>query len=407
MSPPPSLIGSDLSPLWDAVRDRLERLGSARRGRLRLPALSTEGRQHLTSLLGRSLTATLDLGELEQALDRVGAGPDLVVALANLGHAMSFGNEHRRADRELRRNARAAARSEVAEWPEPWAESWINEVIQSGLLRGLDTDGASDLVKGVRRCLDALSSADQPRSRVDLAARVLGDSHALDPGTRLGASVMRGLRQHYATELYDDTDRSVWDRAGAPSDSVSAPVLTWNLPIHAAGVLSPITATATSVGVVAHLSQMALRSGPVQVQPGAVVLVTENPRVVEAAAQRLSPLSVVSTNGNPSTAVRLLLSQLLESGADVRYHGDFDAAGLSICRRLAEFGLRPWKMNVEDYERAVADAFAEGVELPRDDADPGPTPWDEPLREVFRNSGRVVHEERLLGELLGSDRQAR
>jgi uncharacterized protein (TIGR02679 family) len=402
VTPPPSLVGPDLSPLWDAVRDRLERLGSARRGRLRIPTLSTEGRQHLTSLLGRSLTATLDLGELERALDRVGAGPDLVSALAGVGHAMSFGNEHRRADRVLRRNARDAARCEVAGWPEEWAANWINEVIQAGLLRGLDTDGATDLVKGVRRCLDALASTDQPRSRVDLAASVLGDSHALDPGTRLGASVMRGLRQHYATELHDDTDRTVWDRAGAPSDSVSAPVLTWNLPVVATGELFAMVSTATALGVVAHLSQMALRAGPVQVPPGAVVLVTENPRVVEAAAQRVSALSVVSTNGNPSTAVRLLLSQLLESGAEVRYHGDFDAAGLSICRRLAEFGLVPWRMNVEDYERAVAEANTQGVELPFDEADPGPTPWDQPLREVFRNCRRVVHEERLLGELLGS-----
>lgn len=400
MTPPSSLTGPDLSPLWDAVRDRLERLGSMRRGRLRIPPLSTGGRQHLTSLLGRSLTATVDLVELERALERVGAGPDLVRALDSLGHAMSFANEDRRTERRVRADAREAVRVEVSVWPELWGTSWINDVIQSGLLRGLDNDGAVGLVRDVRRCLDALSCADQPRSRVDLAARVLGDSHALDPGTRLSASVMRGLRHHYAIELYDDTDRTVWDRAGAPNDSVSAPALTWNLPIVAGDGLAPIAWTATSLGVVAHLSQMALRSNPVKVEAGTVVLVTENPRVVEAAAQRRSTLTVISTNGNPSVAVRLLLTQLLESGAEVRYHGDFDAAGLSICRRMAAIGLRPWRMDAKDYECAVADAFAAGVELPLDDADPGPTPWDFHLREIFRAFGRVVHEERLLEELL-------
>lgn len=400
MTPPPSLNGPDLAPLWVAVRDRLERLGSTRRGRFRLPTLSTLGRQHLTSLLGRPLTQTVELHDLERALVRVGAGVDLVDALDNLGHAMSFVREHLRDERRVRGNARDAARGEVTAWPEVWAKSWIDEVIQSGLLRGFDIDGALGVVIDVRRCLDALALTDQPRSRVDLAARILGDSHALDLGTRLGASVSRALRQQYATELHDDTDRTVWDRAGAPNDSVSAPVLTWNVPLVGQGGLSPLTATSTALGVVVHLSQMALRSYPVQVRAGTAVLVAENPRVVEAAAQRRSPLCVVSTNGNPSVAVRLLLSQLLDSGADVRYHGDFDAAGLSICRRMAAFGLRPWRMDVEHYERSVAEALAAGVDLPLDDADPGPTPWDEPLRKVFRSSGRVVHQERLLDELL-------
>ena len=346
------------------------------------------------------MTVTLDLAELERSLMRVGAGPDLISALDNLGYAISLANELRRAERLVRFNARDAARSQAATWPESWGGSWIDEVIQSGLLRGLDTDGAVGLVADARRCLDALASTEQPRSRVDLAALILGDSHALDPGTRLGAAVTRGLRQRFATEVHDDTDRTVWDRSGAPSDSVSAPVLTWNLPVDSDAALSPITATATSLGLVAHFSQMALRSYPVRVPAGTVVLVTENPRVVEAAAQRRSSLCVLTTNGNPSVAVRLLLSQLFASQASVRYHGDFDAAGLSICRRMMEFGLQPWEMGAEHYERAVARAFTDGVELPFDDADPGPTPWDETLRDVFRASGRVVHEERLLDDLL-------
>lgn len=402
VNPLPSLVVPELAPLWEAVRERLERLGSTRRGRLRIPALSTVGRQHLTSLLGHSLTLTVDLGELERALTRVGAGLELVSALTNLGFAMSFANEHKRAERHERGQAREAARRTASSWPETWSKSWIDEVIQSGLLRGLHTTDAVRLVTDVRRCLDALAAADQPRSRVDLGAHILGDSHSLDPGTRLGSAVMRGLRQQFATELDDDTDRTVWDRAGVPSDSVSAPVLTWNLPINPTGVLAPITTTATSLGVVAHLSQMALRAYPVQVPADTIVLVTENPRVVEAAAQRRSAQCVVSTNGNPSMAVRLLLSQLLDSGATVRYHGDFDGPGLSICRRMAEFGLQPWRMDVKDYESAVDDALSNGVELPQDDTDPGPTPWDEQLRDVFRARGRIVHEERLLDELLGS-----
>ena len=400
VTPPASLLGPDLAPLWDATRDRLERKGAESRGRLRTPELSTVGRHRLTSLLGRPISATLDLAELEAALVRVGAGRDLVNALDSLGHAMSFESEQRRTERRIRKAARESARATAAEWPEPWATSWVDEVIQAGLLRGLDVDGAAAVVTNVRRCLDVLGSLEPPASRVDLAASVLGDSHALDSGARLGAAMMRALRQRFAIELYDDTDRTVWDRAGAPSDSVSAPALTWNLPVLTSCALTPIIATATTLGIVAHLSQMALRTSPLAVPSGTVVLVTENPRIVEAAAQRRSPLTVVSTNGNPSTAVRLLLDQLLALGVELRYHGDFDAAGLSICRRMSEFGLRPWHMNVEDYGRAVASAHADGVDLPIDKDDPGPTPWDDGLRDTFRACRRVVHEERLLDELL-------
>lgn len=403
LQPPPSLLGEDLSPQWVAVRDRLERQGSTSRGRLRIVPLTTAGRQVLSSLLGRSLTATLDLAELERALVRVGAGVNLVDAMGRLGHEMSFDRERRRAERELRKEARGEARQAVVSWPEIWARDWVEEIIQAGLLRGLDPTQAVNVVLGVRRCLNALATPEQPRSRVELAALVLGDSHALDPGTRFGATVARALRQLYSTELYDDTDRSAWDRAGVPSDTVSAPALTWNLPVLEANPLAPIFHTATRLGSVAHLSQMALRANPLEIPPGTTVLVTENPRIVEEAAKRRSVLSVLTTNGNPSTAVRLLIAQLLASGAILRYHGDFDAAGLAICRRMASLGLHPWHMDVTDYERALANAVATEVDLPVDAADPGPTPWDEALRDVFQRSRRVVHEERLLDELLAEE----
>ncbi len=399
---PPSLVGPDLAPLWEAVRERLERRGSIARGRLRVPPLSIIGRHRLSSLLDRPLTSTVDLTQLELALAKVGAGTDLVAALASVGHAMSFDAEHRRRERQVRRAAREAARAAVTDWTESWAAAWVDEAIQTGLLRGLDVDDAIALVASARRCLDAVQGTSPPQSRVDLAAAVLGDAHALDPGTRLGSAVMRALRQRHATELHDDTDRTVWDRAGVPSDSVSAPVLTWNLPVDPGTELASMIAQASALGVVTHVSTMALRAYPVVVAVGTDVLVTENPRVVEAAAQRRTPRCVVSTNGNPSIAVRLLLIQLLRSGANVHYHGDFDAAGLSICRRMMELGLTPWKMDTASYESAVTAAAAQRVELPIDPSDPGPTPWDESLREVFRASRRVVHEERLLDDLLGN-----
>ena len=129
---PPSLLGPDLAPLWDAVRERLERRGSMSRGRLRLPPLSMVGRHRLSSLLDRPLTVTVDLAELEDSLRKVGAGDDLIAALASVGHSMSFDAEQRRHERKVRRAARASARAAVERWPESWAPAWVEEAIQTG-----------------------------------------------------------------------------------------------------------------------------------------------------------------------------------------------------------------------------------------------------------------------------------
>jgi uncharacterized protein (TIGR02679 family) len=194
-------------------------------------------------------------------------------------------------------------------------------------------------------------------------------------------------------------------------DLVSAPVLTWGL--RGSGTsgrsdladragLSGLCTEALDLGIPLHLSQMALRTHPVTVPRGADVLVAENPRIVEAAAQMAVPFAVVALNGNPAGAARLLLDQLLACGADLRYHGDFDAAGLGICHRMHRLGLTPWRMDRVSYGEAVAAAIAAGDQLPID-ARPAPeTPWDPALREVFDRVRLVVHEERLLPGLLDS-----
>jgi len=157
---------------------------------------------------------------------------------------------------------------------------------------------------------------------------------------------------------------------------------------------------ATALGLPVHLTQFALRCHPVEVPRGTDILVVENPRVVEAAAQLGVATAVVATNGNPSGAVRLLVDQLLTAGASLRYHGDMDAAGLAICGRMAALGLAPWRMGTADYHAALAAAGADGVELPVDPAAAPPTPWDPALQATFDQHRLVVHEERLLPVLL-------
>jgi uncharacterized protein (TIGR02679 family) len=390
-----------MAPVWTAVRRRLERQGVDNRGRIRLPELAPGARLTLRSLLGRPAARTLDLGALETTLRSLQVGDDLPAALAALGHPVSAEPERRRAALDASRRARAAARELAAAWPEEWAPTWIDDVIRAGALRRMGADEAADLVTGVRAILDHLDRyldgvAPGEVGRVDLAARLFGSSHALDPGTRLEAAATRALR----LRLGDLEPRDLWARAGAHLDLTSAPALTWRLPLAPRSDLGAVAAAATAVRLPYHVTQLALRDHPVVLAPDRDVLVVENPRLVEAAAQRRLPQPVVATNGNPSGAVMLLLSRLLGAGATLRYHGDFDTAGLAICARLHDLGLVPWRMGAADHLAAADEAAMAGVKLPEDHRTVPATPWDPALGPAFARRRVVVHEERLLDSLL-------
>ena len=106
---------------------------------------------------------------------------------------------------------------------------------------------------------------------------------------------------------------------------------------------------------------------------------------------------MVCTMGNPVIVVVDLLRKLVDAGATLDYHGDFDWPGLAIAARVAEAtGARPWRMGADDYLSAVAHArghlHLEGA--------PSPSPWDPNLAESMRATNLAVHEEALLPELI-------
>ncbi len=397
MTAPASLRLRELDPLWARVRVRLEARGPGCRGRVPLPELSSSGRLALKTLLGRPLGKTVDLAAVEAGLARLGIGEDLALALSKLGHDVSGEAARRRANRAERKEVRNTARGIACKWPEPWARKWIDEVIRAGILRGFDHEQARELLREVRAVVDHLEQ-DRPASisRVDLAARVLGSAHALDNGTRVEAAVARAI----AFKLGPAGRRDLWAQAGVHFDLTSVPVLTWRLPLTDTCGLSHVAASALDAGIPLHLSRFALEAHPLDVASGSRILVVENPRIVEAAAQRQTPTPIVSTNGSPSSTVLLLLTQLLEAGADLRYHGDFDTAGFAICERMMRLGLAPWRMSAADYRAALAAADVEGAVLPRETLAPGATPWDPALQEEFGEERRIVHQERLLPGLI-------
>ena len=397
---PESLLTPGLGEFWALVRRRLDRKGPRWRGTIALPELDRASDLSLGSLLGRKPPRRLDLAALETALARRNVGSDLSDAITRLGHPPSATATERRAAQARVRTARVALADAIESWEEPWASDWADEVQRSGIIGGLDGDGVAVLTADVRRLLDQLEDlADQGASRTEIAATLFGSAHALDRGRKRTAAAECALR-HCIADGTQLEGRELWAAAGILPDRVSAPVLTWALSAVGTSPLADQIRAATLGALPAHISLVALQKYPISVPGGSPVLVVENPRLVEAAAERELPGCVVTTNGNPTTAVWTLLNQLQRSGAHLLYHGDFDAAGLAICRRMQAGGCEPWMMRASDYEAAVEMATQSGVRLEREAKACGATPWDPALQEAFDYRRLIVHEEFVLDGVL-------
>ena len=427
---PESLSRAGLQPVWAAARRHLDRQGSERRGAISRPSLDSSSVLALESLLGKRLAKRLDLAEVEAALAALGVGDNLGEALARLGHPPSSEASARRAARARSASARAALERAVEPWDEPWAVEWAAGVVRAGLLGGLSGGEVESLTADVRRLLDRLDDLELRRtigrgdrkavgpapcaspsgrhsshrplepvgvSRTELAAELFGSSHALDQGTKLASFVSRALQYRLGVGL---DGRKLWEASGIQADRVSAPALTWAVPATGGSALDEAIRASARGRLPLHISLLAILRHPVEVPAGTPVLVVENPRLVEASAERGLGCCVVAANGNPATAVTTLVGQMQQSGARVWYHGDFDAAGIAICRRMHEMGCTPWMMDARHYEQAVRLAGSSLVQLERSAKGCGPTPWDPGLEAAFNDRRLIVHEEFVLDGVL-------
>lgn len=138
-----------------------------------------------------------------------------------------------------------------------------------------------------------------------------------------------------------------------------------------------------------------LARGELDLVPESQVLVCENPRVLEALAQRRgADVAAVCSSGTPNLVVLSVLARLGAAGAVLLYHGDFDWPGIAIANRLAAVaGCTPWRMAASDYLGAPGD----GVPL---EGRPVLPVWDAALGEAMEARGTAVHEEAVLDALL-------
>lgn len=388
-----------LQPVWVVVRRQLEATGLRADGAVTV-SLGEVDADLLGGVLGRRLRPgrrRLPLADLDAALRRSPAAVALVDVVTELGGPLR--------NRPAERAAAVGRRQEIEDvWGTllagvglagaPWVPRWTAGLRTDGLLTSASRESLPVAVAAVARML----SDPATRTLGELAALVAGDAHALDAGRRAGTIALRGLaaaRDEPAPTTADQRTR-LWGQLGVRTDDVSGTVLVLGWRPPGSNRWAGMMRERAELGLVTHLTLRELQAagGPWD-RPGAVVHACENPQVVQAAADRAVPGPLVCLQGNPSAAGAFLIERLLEDGARVQYHGDFDWPGLAIAGRLLARGVHPWRLTAADYLAALpagAGVPLTGAEIP--------TLWDPPLQEALRQHARAVHEEAVLDVLL-------
>lgn len=390
-----------LRPAWDLVRARFEKAGLDAYGKVLLRPATRAQRHAIGALLGRTITSEtvqVDLATLDARLnERSGVG-GLEAVLAAL-----YGT--RPEDRPAVRAARDASRERPLQRAAElvtatWASEWIAGLRRTGLLTNrLDSERIIRDAAAVLRELTDTEGAPTAQSRVELAARLLGDAHALDRDRRLHQVVLRGLAAAASIPVPDGTREreQLWASRGVEPDLLSRTCLVWRLRVGTVEPPGRRLSDAADAGDPVHVTEWDLRRiGSFAPAAGTRVLVCENPRVIEGMAERrVDGWAAVCTAGEPNLVVDKVLGNLTRAGADLYYHGDFDWPGIAIANRvITRFAARPCRMTADDYLHAVR---PDGPAFVGKQIEPV---WDPELGAAMRSHGRAVHEESVLPLIL-------
>ncbi|MER6300860.1 TIGR02679 family protein [Kitasatospora sp. NPDC001539] len=401
------LLGAhELAWLLDRARRRLE-AGRPLDGTVSLTEADDAARAAVARLLGRpprpGRSLSVSLAAVDRTLRASGASPD---GLAAAVVALTGPVTDKRAQDAALATAWQRALSELehpAVTERPELASWQAKVAATGLLRRL---AGGDPATAHRLAVDAVRVlARLPADGLTLpvlAARTLGDAHALDQGRPLGALVHSAVRALAATELPSGAEgrRAAWAAAGVALDELSSRVLVLGLPGSTSSTTGRILAAAHEGGEPCLLTLRQLtRQRPALGLAERTVHVCENPAVLAAAADELGsdcpPL--VCVEGQLSVAARTLLGHLADQGCRLAYHGDFDWGGIRIASGVLRLpGALPWRYDSASYRTAVE----RGLGTPLSTGIPTPTPWDPGLAPAITEHAVRIEEEHLLDQLL-------
>ncbi len=409
------LGGDDLAALRRRLRRHFQRLELCTPpGVLRLGALSRPEHEALSQLTGcpprDAKSMQIDIEWLDAALRDAGIANSLQEALEQLdGPIMHLAS--------ARAATQAGWSAVVAGCGHPALASYLRSPAALGLLKRLarqDAAMAQGLLERAGAVLRRLPASGLGRAQ--LAAETLGNAHALDSGQATATLVLATWRQFEQVPpdpndreaasketpdgAPDERIRDIWARAGVLVNQLARPALFLNLPVQADE--TPVG----TAGEPGYLSlRRLLRTPPRWAVAGLMVSVCENPNLLAIAADHLGEqcAPLVCTEGMPAAAQRTLLTQLVQAGACLKYHGDFDWPGVQIGNHVMRtWDAQPWRFAAPDYEAAAASAPHER----RDLADVCVVAsWDAALAPAMQRHGLTIAEEAVAASLLEDLRQ--
>lgn len=391
------LGGEPLAQLRLRLRQRFERAapGAEVQG-FRIERLTAPEHAALAALQGRparfAASMQVDVALIDASLRQAGVADSLRAALELLDGRIV----HRAAEREALQTQWHQLRDACVH---PALASLLQTPSSLGLLKrlaGQNHATAARFLEGAQAVLNRLPA--RGLTRAQLAAKELGDAHALDNGCAVATLVLAVLRSTLNREASPDPEevefdeasgRELWASAGVLVNELARPALVLNLP----GV--------ATLGEPAYLSlRSLLRSPPECAVQGRTVFVCENPNLLAIAADHLggSCAPMVCTDGMPAAAQRTVLTQLTQAGANLRYHGDFDWPGIRIGNHMMrEHGAQPWRFGAADYLAALGIAPRPGRPLQGVEGEPS---WDATLAVAMRTGQQAIDEEMVAEQLI-------
>ncbi|WP_456657327.1 TIGR02679 family protein [Bradyrhizobium sp. JR3.5] len=400
------LGGEVLSSLRKRLRQRFERgPADGKLESLRLANLDADEHAALAGLIGRNVRFTssmqIDVPLIDAALSRAGIAGSLREALELIDGPIVHAE-----------TARAELHAQWSKAVSVASHADLLAFLQApsglGLLKRLSNgnpDAAGQLCYRANVVLNALPAGGMTRAQ--LAATILGDAHALDNGRPVAALVLAVWREKPAPKQHDEDAfgvendigderiRDVWARAGVLVNELARPALLLNLNVKGRSTQLVASGEPTYASL-----RFLLRSNPSWDVEGRDVYVCENANLLAAAADRhgANCAAMMCTDGMPAAAQRVMLQQLADAGALLRYHGDFDWAGVRIGNYvMRECGAQPWRFDAANYIAAVAQAPRPGLALTGPEAK---AVWDEALRVAMREHQLSIAEESLTESLL-------
>jgi len=244
------LGGAELGELRQRMRNHFERHGDdPEKGVLHLTRLTPLEYEAVAQLVGlparASQSVRIEIARLDAALSHAGIASSLRDALE-----MIDGPLVHRAAVKAETQARWAAVL-AAGAAHPILEAWLERAEAVGALKRMarrDPEAATRLLGQANAVLRELPA--NGLTRAQLAAKTLGDAHALDGGQTAATLVLAALRHHekgagtpesgFADDAVEDTEtgkppervRDIWARAGVLVNELARPALFLNLPVH-------------------------------------------------------------------------------------------------------------------------------------------------------------------------------